>query len=231
MKHISVNSAESDNPHRDRTPARKGRFYVQRFILILLLILLLPLSSSVAKNVTCSRLPLLMKSFLANHYAMKDLTGEVKDHAVDQMIKIIDPTKTLLYESDVASLKPFLRRVFASIQAGDCAALTPVYDILVARARENEAMVRKILGSDFKLDEKAQQALIQLLRNGNYRPLTVEHTLAAAEGADCNIALYKSGKCQSISCRIIWYLKRQRYIAGFIKMVCLHQEIPGDQCE
>ncbi len=156
MKHISVNSAESDNPHRDRTPARKGRFYVQRFILILLLILLLPLSSSVAKNVTCSRLPLLMKSFLANHYAMKDLTGEVKDHAVDQMIKIIDPTKTLLYESDVASLKPFLRRVFASIQAGDCAALTPVYDILVARARENEAMVRKILGSDFKLDEKAE---------------------------------------------------------------------------
>lgn len=47
----------------------------------------------------------------------------------------------------------------------------------------------------FKLDEAQQKALIQLLRAGNYRPMTVEHTLIAAEGPDCNIALYKSGKC------------------------------------
>ncbi|HBA84034.1 MAG TPA: ribonuclease HIII [Verrucomicrobia bacterium] len=47
----------------------------------------------------------------------------------------------------------------------------------------------------FKLDETQQKALINLLRTGNYRPLTVEHTLIAAEGPDCNISLYKSGKC------------------------------------
>ncbi|MGB5218883.1 MAG: S41 family peptidase, partial [Smithella sp.] len=153
-ENISRKETEPRNP--DQNVVKKGKFYVQRFLLILLVVLLLPLSSSVAKNITCSRLPLLMKSFLANHYAMKDLTGGIKDNAVDQMIKIMDPTKMLLYESDVTSLKPFLRQVFASIQAGDCASLTPVYEILVTRAKENEAIVKKILGSGYQLDEKME---------------------------------------------------------------------------
>ena len=131
----------------------KGGFCVRRFLLILLLILLLPLSSSVAENLTCSSLPLLMGKYLANHYAMKNITGEIEVHAVDQMIKSLDPSKTLLYESDVKRLKPLLQDVFAIVQAGNCASLQQVYDVLVARARENEAIVKKILGPDYHLDE------------------------------------------------------------------------------
>jgi len=37
--------------------------------------------------------------------------------------------------------------------------------------------------------------LVQLLRTGNFRPLEVQHTIAAGQGPDCTIALYKSGKC------------------------------------
>ena len=156
VENIYGKETGTENRKPDQNTVKKGKFYVQRFVLILLVILLLPLSSSVAKNITCSRLPLLMKSFLANHYAMKDLTGGIKDNAVDQMIKIMDPTKTLLYESDVKKLKPFLRQVFASIQAGDCTSLTPVYEILVTRAKENEAIVKKILGLGYQLDEKME---------------------------------------------------------------------------
>jgi carboxyl-terminal processing protease len=123
------------------------------FLLILLLILLLPLSSSVAENLTCSRLPLLMKSFLSHHYAMNNMTGEIKIHAVDQMIKSLDPSKTLLYASDLERLKPVLQDLFASMQAGDCASLKLVYDVLVARARENEAIIKNILGPDYRLNE------------------------------------------------------------------------------
>jgi carboxyl-terminal processing protease len=125
-------------------------------LLILLLILLLPLSS-VAENLTCSRLPMLMEMFLDNHYAMKDMTGEINTHAVNQMIKSLDPSKTLLYESDLERLKPALRGgVFAIMQAGDCMALQQVYDMLVARARENEAIVKNILGTDYRLDETVE---------------------------------------------------------------------------
>ncbi|MGD0277240.1 MAG: PDZ domain-containing protein, partial [Syntrophales bacterium] len=132
--------------------------------MLLLLILLLPVSS-VAENLTCGRLPMLMETCLVNHYAMKNMTGDIKTHAVDQMIKRLDPSKTLLYESDVETLNPVLQGVFASMQAGDCAALPQIYDVLVARARENEAIVKKILGPDYRLDET-----VELNVNVNKRP-------------------------------------------------------------
>ncbi|HRZ13449.1 MAG TPA: ribonuclease HIII [Kiritimatiellia bacterium] len=45
------------------------------------------------------------------------------------------------------------------------------------------------------LGPEQQQTLSGLLRTGNYRPLTIPHALVAAEGPDCRISLYKSGKC------------------------------------
>ena len=142
----------------------KGGFCFRRLLLILLLILLLP-ASSMAENLTCSHLPMLMERFLANHYAMKNMTGEINTHTVDQMIKSLDPSKTLLYESDLERLKPVLQGVFVSMQSGDCATLQQVYDVLVARARENEAIVKKILGPDYRLDEA-----VELNTNVNKRP-------------------------------------------------------------
>ena len=47
----------------------------------------------------------------------------------------------------------------------------------------------------FKLDIQEQKELQQILQTGNYRPLTIEHTVIAAEAENCRIALYKSGKC------------------------------------
>jgi len=72
---------------------RKSGLCFRRLLPILLLVLLLPISSSIAENLTCGSLPLLKGEFLANHYAMKNMTGEIKTHAVDQMIKSLDPLK------------------------------------------------------------------------------------------------------------------------------------------
>jgi len=152
VKNISGNSPTYNQHSRFGS---RGWFCFRSLLLILLLILLLPVSS-VSENLTCRRLPMLMERFLANHYAMKNITGEIKTHAVDQMIKNLDPSKTLLYESDLERLKPVLQGVFASMQTGDCTALQQVYDLLVARARENEVIVRKILGPDYRLDETVE---------------------------------------------------------------------------
>lgn len=140
-----------------------GRFFLI-LLPFLLLILLLPLPAT-ARNLTCSRLPILLEMFLANHYAMKKMTGEIMTHAVEQMVKNLDPSKTLLYESDLVILKPILQGVFISLQSGDCTALQKVYDLLVARARENEATVKKILGPNYRRDET-----IELNINVNKRP-------------------------------------------------------------
>jgi carboxyl-terminal processing protease len=126
-----------------------------RLFLILFLILLLP-ASSIAENLTCSRLPVLMKTFLASHYAIKKTDEEIRTHAVDQMIKILDPSKTLLYESDLVKLKSLLKEVFPGKQEGNCASLQKVYDLIIARAQENENIIKEILGPDFRLDDTAE---------------------------------------------------------------------------
>lgn len=47
----------------------------------------------------------------------------------------------------------------------------------------------------YKLDDDQQATLTRILREGNYRPMRVEHTSIAAATEDCRICLYKSGKC------------------------------------
>ncbi len=47
----------------------------------------------------------------------------------------------------------------------------------------------------YKLTPPQQQALTELLRQGNYRPVTVPYATIAARAEDCNITLYTSGKC------------------------------------
>lgn len=161
---IAKNTPEDHHHRRKAAFNHKGGFYFLRFLLILFLIPLLSLSCA-AENLTCNRLPKLMEGLLANHYATKNMTGEINTHAVDQMIKRLDPSKTLLYESDVGWLKPALHGAFTSMQTGNCAVLQQVYDLLVTRARENEAIVKEILGTEYRFDET-----VELIVNWDKRP-------------------------------------------------------------
>ena len=47
----------------------------------------------------------------------------------------------------------------------------------------------------YKLDSGQQAKLTRILRTGNYRPVSMPHTLIAARAEDCSIALFRSGKC------------------------------------
>ena len=128
---------------------------IRRFILIILLIFLLPASAS-TETLTCAYLPSVMGDFLDNHFAMKSLDDRIRTHTVEQMIKHLDITKTLLYESDVVKLKQDLTGMFGTLMNGNCAALQEVYRLLVTRAKENEQFVKNFLGPDYKLDETVE---------------------------------------------------------------------------
>ncbi len=56
-------------------------------------------------------------------------------------------------------------------------------------------MTEKKNSYTIKLTPEQMAAAARILREGNYRPRRVEHALAAAEGEDCQIAIYQSGKC------------------------------------
>ena len=154
VENISENILRCNHASFNAALVSKGRFCIL-LPLILMIILLIPFTV-VAQDLTCSHLPKLMEAFHAKHYAMKSTTPEIRMHAVDQMIKRLDPSKTLLYESDLEKLKPLLLDLYESAGKGDCASLQLVYDLLVARAQENEAIVKNILGPDFRLDMMAE---------------------------------------------------------------------------
>ena len=154
VKNITENTPRDNHASCTAAVVTKGRFC---FLLPLILMMILLVSCTVvAEDLTCSRLPNLMEAFHANHYAMKSTTSETRMHAVDQMIKRLDPSKTLLYESDLKKLKPLLTDLFESAENGNCTSLQLVYDLLVTRARENEAIVKKILGPDFRPDLRVE---------------------------------------------------------------------------
>jgi ribonuclease HIII len=56
-------------------------------------------------------------------------------------------------------------------------------------------MTEKRHSHTIKLTPDQMEAAARILREGNYRPRQLDHTIAAASGADCQIAIYKSGKC------------------------------------
>jgi carboxyl-terminal processing protease len=151
LKNITENTQRGNHRRSAAAFVSKGRV---GFLLVILMMLLVS-CKVVAQDLTCSRLPQLMEAFHVNHYAMKSTTPEIRMQAVDQMIKRLDPSKTLLFESDLETLKPLLRELFASAENGNCASLQQVFDLLVLRARENESIVKKILGPEFRSDKMA----------------------------------------------------------------------------
>ena len=122
VENLTVNTSGNNQHNSGATSGSKRGFCssCQRLLVILLLVLLLPISS-VAENLSCRLMPMLMEKFLANHYAMTSITGEIETHTIDQMIKSLDASKTLLYESDLERLRQVLENVFTGMQSGDCA--------------------------------------------------------------------------------------------------------------
>ena len=137
---------------KEEVDTMKKYYNIRCLLLTIPLMFLLPAFAQ-AENLTCTDLPGVMKDFLSNHYAMKSLDDRIKTHTVDQMVKRLDITKTLLYESDVVSIRKDLMGMFGTMQESNCAALQKVYSLVLARARENEQFVKKFLGPGYKLDE------------------------------------------------------------------------------
>ena len=89
----------------------------------------------------CPQLPLVFEFYLRRHYTHHVLDDTVKKQTIDQYIKALDPSKTMLLESDVNSLKSKLPEAFAAMAKGQCALLTDTNQLLLSRSKENEEFV------------------------------------------------------------------------------------------
>lgn len=150
MKRIVTKDVLKKNP--GGFPSAGWRLRTGRFVLAILLAFIIAPFALHASELSCSRLPDLMEAFHAHHYAMKSTTGEIMTQAADQMIKQLDPSRTLLYASDLPKIRSRVLDVFEGVSKGNCVPLNAVYALMLERTRENEAMVKSLLGPGFKPD-------------------------------------------------------------------------------
>ncbi|MBK8013886.1 MAG: PDZ domain-containing protein [Deltaproteobacteria bacterium] len=108
----------------------------------------------------CADLPRLLESFERIHYAGRRVRNVAAERTVEEFIKRIDPSRTLLLASEVEALRKELPAVFKSIKFGSCAVLTQASKLAIKRVEEDEKFVRKLLsGRRFKLDRSVELVL------------------------------------------------------------------------
>lgn len=113
-----------------------------------------------ADPLACRSLPGLFDNYFRMHYTYRGLTPELRTRTVEQFVRSLDPSKTMLLEADVAKLKAELPAVFDSLREssknGACDPIAQANQLLLARAKENETFVRQFLGPNYELDKSVE---------------------------------------------------------------------------
>lgn len=118
---------------------------------------LLPASSPASGLLSCETVPQLLKAYLVHHVKIREMSADVKKRTVDEYIKYLDPSKNLLLESEVNTLRKDLDTLFSSMDKGNCSVLEKINETVIAKLKENEDFVRKFVSkNDYKLDETVE---------------------------------------------------------------------------
>ena len=123
---------------------------------------LLPLLAGMpeVRDLSCGDLPVILRMMAAGHYAGPSITSVAEDRSVDQFIESLDPSKTLLLQSDVKRLKNELPAIFAGLRRDDCTVLDRAGNLVVRRARADLTYVKDLVSKKgFKLDENVELIL------------------------------------------------------------------------
>ncbi len=129
--------------------------------LLLALFFTFPSSVHAEENgLVCKLVPTLTQYFLRAHVAIQKENDEILGRTADQMIKRLDPSKVLLLQSDVTSVRQKILSFLRSMKENpNCAEVEGVRNLLVQRAKEQLAFAKESLGANYKLDENVELQL------------------------------------------------------------------------
>src|SRR3989344_4885815 len=86
-------------------------------------------------GLSCHTLMPLMRAFARAHVSDATIDSGLIDNTADQFVKRIDPSKNLLFESDVKNFENVVRDFMKSSRIPDCTKLHGLLEILVARSQ------------------------------------------------------------------------------------------------
>lgn len=114
----------------------------------------------------CGLIPVLTQYFLRAHVSMRNQSDEINERATEQMIKRLDPSKSLLLESDVEAIRPKILGLLKKMRSEpDCAGLDSIRELMIQRAKDQLAYAKEVLNDKYKLDENVELQLDSDKRN------------------------------------------------------------------
>lgn len=111
-------------------------------------------------ELTCGDISDLTTVFLQKHVRHHGLTPEIRERAIENYLRRLDPQRVLFLQEDVARLREELPNLFKETRTGDCSRIRALHRDLLERHREVEEFVRGFAGADdYALDESAELVL------------------------------------------------------------------------
>ncbi|MBW2272585.1 MAG: carboxy terminal-processing peptidase [Deltaproteobacteria bacterium] len=130
-----------------------------------------------AAELTCERVPELLRTYLHKHIRFHYLNDELRERAIDAYVKRMDPSKTLLLASDAKQLKQSLAGIFHDVRSGDCEQIEQIQKDLRARVKAMELYVTKTVSRDDYEVDSSVELVIDPEKRGYPRTVEQQHEL------------------------------------------------------
>ncbi len=128
--------------------------YLRRSALVVVVVCAFFTSGIASANaLSCAVLPQLFNLYFRYHYVHRGMNDQIKSNTVDQFIKSIDPSKTLLLQNQIDSLKKELLGTFKTMDEGNCKPIEHAHSLVVKGVEENEKFAKEFLNDKYVLDE------------------------------------------------------------------------------
>jgi len=113
-----------------------------------------------AAQLRCENVARWTREYLKVHVSQKTLSSEIERRAIEIYVQRIDPSRSLLLESEASAARASLVGIFERMQQGDCVQLTALHDDMTARHRKIEETVRAyVMDPAYELDESVSLVL------------------------------------------------------------------------
>ena len=108
-------------------------------------------------DLSCERLPELVKAYLQKHISFHYLNNELRQRAITSYLKRLDPSRSLLLVEEKAALEKSLQGVFHAVRSGDCSDLLVIRDDMTKRYQKVQEFVEVYVGADgYELDSSVE---------------------------------------------------------------------------
>jgi carboxyl-terminal processing protease len=116
-------------------------------------------------GLSCQTLLPLMRAFARAHVSDSAIDASLIENTSDQFVKRIDPSKNLLFETDVKNFQDGVREFMKNSRIPDCTKLHGLLNTLVDRSKGQLDYARKALGKDYKFNDKVEIIIDAKKRN------------------------------------------------------------------